>query len=93
MIAIILLQRTYNLSDERVVDMWSEHPYFQCISDASSLQWQQPCAASYLVRFRKRLGKEGIQALFALSVQMRGNTLAKAKEVFVDTTLQEKNIT
>ena len=58
-----------------------EAPYFQYFSGEAAFQWQQPCAASDLVHFRKRLGKEGIQALFALSVQMHGNKLAKAKQV------------
>ena len=93
MVGITLLQRIYNLSDERVVAMWMEALYFQYFCGEASLQWQQPCAASDLVHFRKRLGKEGIQALFALSVQMHGSKLDKAKEVLVDTTVQEKNIT
>ena len=93
MIGLLLLQRIYNLSDERVVDMWRQAVYFQYFSGQASFQWQQPCAASDLVHFRKRLGQEGIQALFALSLQMHGSKLAKAKEVLVDTTVQEKNIT
>ena len=70
-----------------------EAPYFQYFSGEVAFQWQQPCAASDLVHFRKRLRKEGIQALLALSLQMHGNKLAKAKEILVDTTVQEKNIT
>lgn len=93
MIGITLLQRIYNLSDERVVESWIENPYFQYFCREAVLQWQQPCAASDLVHFRKRLGKKGIQALFALSVHMHANKLAKAKQVLVDTTVQEKNIT
>ena len=93
MIGILLLQRIYNLSDERVVALWRENPYFQYFCGEASFQWEQPCAASDLVHFRKRLGKKGIEALFALSVHMHGNKLAKAKQVLVDTTVQEKNIT
>ena len=93
MVGITLLQRIYNLSDERVVALWMEVLYFQYFCGEASFQWQQPCAASDLVHFRKRLGKPGIQALFTLSVHMHGTKLAKAKEVLVDTTVQEKNIT
>ncbi|MEM7055645.1 MAG: hypothetical protein AAF392_02050 [Bacteroidota bacterium] len=46
-----------------------------------------------MIHSRKRLGKEGIQALFAFSVQLHGSKLTKAKEVLIDTTLEEKNIT
>ena len=45
MIGLLLLQRIYNLSDERVVDMWIENPYFQYFSGEAAFQWQQPCAA------------------------------------------------
>ncbi|MCG8386952.1 MAG: transposase [Cytophagales bacterium] len=93
MTGILLLQRIYHFSDERVVALWRENPYFQYFCGETSFQWEQPCAASDLVHFRKRLGKEGIEALFALSVPMHGNKLAKAKEVLGDTTVQEKNIT
>ncbi len=93
MVGLILLQRIYNLSDERVVAIWQENPYFQYFSGEASFNWEQPCAASDLVHFRKRLGEEGIQALFALSVKLHGKKLAKAKEVLIDTTVQEKNIT
>ncbi|MEM7055684.1 MAG: hypothetical protein AAF392_02265 [Bacteroidota bacterium] len=57
------------------------------------MHWEQPCAASDLLHFRKRLGKAGTQALFAFSVLMHGKKLAKAKEVLIDTTVEEKNIT
>ena len=93
MIGLLFLQRIYNLSDERLVDMWRQAVYFQYFSGQATFQWRQPCAASDLVHFRKRLGKQGIQALFALSLQIHGNKLAKAKQVLVDTTVQEKNIT
>ena len=68
---------------------WTCNPYSQYFSGEAAFQWQQPCAASDLAHFRKRLGKEDIEALFALSVQIHGNKLAKAKQVLVDTTGQE----
>ncbi|MEM7055425.1 MAG: hypothetical protein AAF392_00865 [Bacteroidota bacterium] len=66
--------------------LWPESPYFQ--SGEVSLHWEQSCAASDLLHFRKRLGKEGIQALLALSTAAWPE--AKAKEVLIDTTVEER---
>ena len=45
-----------------------------------------------LVKFRQRLGKEGVEKIFALSVSLHGKS-AEEKIVLVDTTVQEKAIT
>jgi IS5 family transposase len=63
------------------------------LAGEATFQWGQPCAASDLVHFRHRLGEDGIAKLFALSVALHANKVKKAKEVIVDTTVQEKNIT
>ena len=51
-----------------------------------------PCDPTELVYFRKRIGKEGVEEIFAMSVLMHGKK-AQEKQVIVDTTVQEKNIT
>jgi IS5 family transposase len=43
--------------------------------------------------FRKRIGEEGVQRIFKLSVDLHGNKDIAEAEVVVDTTVQEKNIT
>jgi transposase, IS5 family len=93
MIALLVLKHLYNLSDERVVAHWETDAYFQYFAGEATMQWGQPCAASDLVHFRHRLGEEGITKLFALSIALHGDKVKKAKEVIVDTTLQEKNVT
>lgn len=93
MTALLMLKHSYNLSDERVVAMWQENPYYQYFAGEATFQWGQPCAASDLVHFRHRLGEKGIEKLFALSVTLHADKVKKAKEVIVDTTVQEKNIT
>ena len=93
MVALLMLKYIYNLSDERVVSMWIESPYFQYFSGEATFQWEQPCAASDLVHFRKRIGKKGTQQLFAHSVALHADKIKKAREVILDTTVQEKNIT
>ncbi|MEM7055706.1 MAG: hypothetical protein AAF392_02390 [Bacteroidota bacterium] len=62
-------------------------------SGKASLQWKQPCAASDLMHVRKQLGKEGIQALSVLSVQLYGQKLAKATQAWSTLLHKEKSIT
>jgi transposase, IS5 family len=93
MAALLMLKHLYNFSDERVVAHWETNPYFQYFAGEATFQWGQPCAASDLVHFRHRLGEEGIAKLFALSIALHADKVKKAKEVMVDTTVQEKNIT
>ena len=57
-----LLKSIYNLSDEVLVEQrWEMNPYFQYFGGFDSLQWGQPCAATDLVHFSKRIGEEGVE--------------------------------
>ena len=56
------------------------------------MQWGQPCAATDLVHFRKRIGEEGVEKILKHSIELHGKD-AKDKHVSVDTTVQEKSIT
>lgn len=82
----------FNLSDELVVAKWIENPYCQYFSEETLFQWSMPCDPSDLVDFRHRVGKQGIENIFRLSVQLQGKD-AQQKCVSIDTTVQEKNIT
>ena len=55
-------------------------------------QWQFPCDPSELVHFRKRIGESGVEKIFQASVVLHGKQ-ALEREVVIDTTVQEKNIT
>jgi IS5 family transposase len=92
MVGLLLLKRIFNLSDEAVVDRWVENPYFQYFCGESEFRWEYPCDPSDLVHFRHRIGKEGIEKIFQLSVDTRKDEI-KTRDVLVDTTAQEKNIT
>ena len=92
MVGLLLLKRIYNLGDETVVEQWLQNPYFQYFCGESEFQWKYPCDPSDLVHFRKRVGKAGIEKIFQLSVDTRKDEI-KTKDVLVDTTAQEKNIT
>jgi IS5 family transposase len=92
MIGLLLLKQLESLSDERVVAAWIQNPYYQAFCGMEYFQWNQPCAASDLVHFRKRIGEEGMEKIFKASVELHGKA-ALEREVVIDTTVQEKNIT
>ena len=92
MVGLLLLKQIENLSDERVVEAWVQNPYYQAFCGMEHFQWQFPCASSELVHFRKRIGETGVEKIFKASVILHGEE-ALEKEVVIDTTVQEKNIT
>lgn len=91
MVGLLMLKQLYNLSDERVVEAWSQNPYYQYFCGETQFQWGAPCEASELVHFRHRIGPGGCERLLAESVQLHGSQ-TKEQEVIIDTTAQEKNI-
>jgi IS5 family transposase len=93
MISLLLLKQLYDQGDETVVAAWVHNPYWQYFSGFDTFQWQLPCEPSDLVHFRKRIGKAGMQRIFEVSVKLHGEAATTEKEVVVDTTVQEKNIT
>ena len=92
MVGLLLLKQTENLSDERVVEAWIQNPYYQAFCGVEHFQWSVPCDPSDLVHFRKRIGEEGMEKIFKASVALHGKA-ALEREVVIDTTVQEKNIT
>ena len=92
MIGLTLLKYMYNLSDESVVERWMENPYWQYFTGEVYFQTEKPFDPSEFVHFRKRIGEKGAERLLKLSVDLFGKE-AKEKEVLIDTTVQEKNIT
>ncbi|NQU88389.1 MAG: transposase [Mariniphaga sp.] len=92
MVGILLLKRIYNLGDETVMAQCVQNPYFQYFCGESEFQWKPPCDPSDMVHFRKRIGKEGAEKIFGVSVNTRKEEI-KTRDLLVDTTAQEKNIT
>lgn len=92
MVGLLLLKRIYDLGDETVMGQWLQNPYFQYFCGEAEFQWEYPCDPSDLVHFRKRIGEDGAEKIFQLSVRTRKNEI-KTKDVLIDTTAQEKNIT
>jgi transposase, IS5 family len=96
MAALLYLKHVYALSDEEVVQRWSENPYWQHFSGERYFQHELPCDGSSLTRWRKRIGEEGCEWLLAQSIEAaKGAKVIKPeslKTVVVDTTVQNKAI-
>jgi len=89
---LLLLKHIYNLSDEAVVDRWIENPYWQYFCGETFFQTEKPFDPTEFIHFRNRIGKEGVEKLLKASIQLFGKE-AQEKEVLIDSTVQEKNIT
>jgi transposase, IS5 family len=92
MVGLLILKHVRNISDESVVEQWSENLYYQYFCGCKEFVNSVPCEASELVHFRKRIGEKGIELIFKESIRINGND-SNDDTVSVDTTVQEKNIT
>ena len=92
MVGLLLLKQIENLSDERVAEVWVQNPYHQAFCGRDNFQWGLPCDPTGLAYFRKRIGEGGVEKIFQASVALHGEA-GLEREVVIDTTVQEKNIT
>jgi IS5 family transposase len=94
-VGLLLLKQIYNLGDETVMQRWLENPYWQHFCGEVYFQYKLPFDPSDFVHFRKRIGEEGMKKIFKQSIDLFGADAIKqeVKEVRIDTTVQEKNIT
>lgn len=93
MSGLLILKQMYNLGDETLMPVWVQNPYYQYFCGESEFQWRFPCDPSDLVHFRKRIGKEGVEKILELSIRLQPKKDLRKRDVLVDTTVQEKNIT
>lgn len=90
---ILILKRMFNESDESVLDRWVENPYWQYLSGEVYFQHELPFDRTELIKFRKRIGEEGAEKILKMSILLFDKKEIQEKEVLIDTTVQEKNIT
>jgi IS5 family transposase len=98
---LLYLQHAYRLSDEAVVARWVETPYYQHFTGETFFQHQPPIDPSSLIRWRGRLGEEGVEWLLSQTIRAGPGRAGQksgaidensVKRVAVDTTVMEKNI-
>jgi IS5 family transposase len=96
LVGLTYLSRMYDLGDEAVVAMWVENPYWQYFCGCEYFQHHFPLDPSSLVRWRKRIGKDGVEFLLQqtlFTAQATGQlTERHLSKVNVDTTVQEKAV-
>lgn len=92
MVGLLILKQLENLSDESVVLQWKRNPYYQAFCGLKEFQQKLPCHSTELVHFRKRIGAEGVERIFQMSIGLHGDW-ALEDVIHVDTTVQEKTIT
>jgi Transposase domain (DUF772) len=90
------LKALYDESDETVVSKWVENPYWQYFCGEESFQHELPCHPTSLVKWRQRVGPEGVEKLLKqvlrAATQQQALNSKEIKTVNVDTTVQEKAI-
>ena len=96
MVGLQLLKHTSNLSDEEVVALWVENPYWQYFCGEQYFSHHSPIDPSLMTGFRKRVGQTGCEFILSLTVSAGIATRAVAKSslsvVNVDTTVQDKAV-
>jgi IS5 family transposase len=96
MVSLLILKFLRNLSDENLVEQWSENLYYQYFGGMHNFQASFPCVATELIAFRHRIGEAGMELILKESIELNdkedgvnGCRIVKS----IDTTVQEKNIT
>lgn len=113
MTGLLMLKHLRNVSDEQVVEQFSENSYYQYFCGMDAFSISAPCASSELVHFRKRIGEKGVELILKESIRVsvaiedkrkeeddrknkkdeRGRKSDKDQTAFIDSTVQEKNVT
>ena len=96
MIALLYLKHAFDLSDEAVVERWSDSPNMQYFSGMAYFEPRLPCDATTLIKFRRLLGEEGVEELLSqtitAAVSLNLIPAAALATVVVDSTVQEKAV-
>lgn len=95
MCGLLILKHVRNLSDESVVEQWSENAYYQYFCGMDMFSPCRPCASTELVEFRKRIGESGVELILAESIRVNDDhdDDDTFKTGIIDSTVQEKNVT
>lgn len=95
-VGLFYLKHAFNVSDESLIARWVENPYWQYFCGEQYLQHNFPIGPTSLVKWRHRLGEEGVTSLLQEMLQVGIKTkvlkMDDMKQVIVDTTVQEKAI-
>lgn len=95
-VGLLMLQHMSGVSDEQVVNIWRENPYWQYFCGYDYFQWTFPIDPSSLSRWRKRLGEKGMkkimQEVLSIGIKLGAVKKKSLESVIIDTTVMSKNI-
>ena len=96
MISLLYLKHAFNLSDEALVERWSENVVRQFFSGMACYEPRPPCDATQIGRFRRVLGEAGVEHFLKTTIEaavsMKMVRKSEFERIIVDTTVQEKAI-
>lgn len=96
MASLLYLKNSFNLSDEELVQRWSENVVWQFFSGQAYYEPRLPCDATQIGRFRRAIGEDGLEELLKATIETAVGIKAlkptELERVIVDTTVQEKAI-
>jgi IS5 family transposase len=96
MASLQYLKNSFNLSDEELVQRWSENVVWQFFSGMEYYEPRLPCDPTQIGRFRRAVGEEGLEQLLKATietaVEIKAIKPSELERVIVDTTVQEKAI-
>jgi transposase, IS5 family len=96
MASLQYLKHAFNLSDEELVQRWSENVVWQFFSGMEYYEPRLPCDATQIGRFRRAVGEEGLEQLLKATIETAVEIKAikpiELERVIVDTTVQDKAI-
>ena len=92
MCGMLILKHLRNLSDESLVEQWSENAYYQYFCGMQEFTPYAPCASSELVHFRQRIGEKGVELIFQESIRVNNENDDDHHHdtAFIDSTVRGK---
>jgi transposase, IS5 family len=69
MVSLLYLKHAYGLSDQEVVDRWSENVVWQFFSGQTYYEPRPPCDDAQIGRFRHVLGEAGVEQLLKSTIE------------------------
>lgn len=96
MVGLLYLKEAFNQSDESLMNLWVENPYWQAFCGFQYMQHNAPIDPSSLSRWRNRVGAERFELLLKVVIEtalkMKALKPDDLKKINVDTTVQQKAI-
>lgn len=93
---LLMLKHMEALSDERLMVVWVTNPYYQYFCGETHFQHRPPVDPTSLIKWRHRLGEEGLEWLLTTVVKSAADSGVVDRSSFahvsVDSTVMEKNI-